>query len=164
MTENNETAEDTAATKTSAPTRATRWLYVVLCMVLTIAVTVTITAAQTRKAVLAGMTHYHETHHAHKDKIVVFDLQAINQGFIEKGANSRTALRAINALISLFDHEGYLIINADSTFAVPSHLSFITDEYQNLIDLAEGQGLDIDEGVDDSVRAAEQFMQMLNSL
>lgn len=149
--------------KTALP-KTVSWTSLALCLVITIAITVTITARQTRNTIQSEVSHYHAEHHAQNEKIVVLDLKAINQGFVERGADSRTALRGINALVSLFDREGYLIINADSTFAIPSRYAFYTDEYQNLIELAEEQGIDINDGVDDSVRAAEQFMQMLNSL
>ncbi|MCO4319903.1 hypothetical protein [Aliidiomarina quisquiliarum] len=140
------------------------WIKVLLVVVVSIAITVTITATQTRNSIEISMQRYHEAHGVNVPKIMVVNMEEMNKGFMENGADTRTALRAINAVIGLLDKEGYLVLHSSSALSVPEAFGFITDDHENIIAMAEREGIDINSGVDNALRAARQFMEYFDSL
>lgn len=143
-------------------TKSISWLTLFVCMLVTVAITITITAAQTRNMITNGINHYDRMKDS--ERIVVLDFEHLNQGFLSNGATQQQALQAINAIVGLFEKDNYLILEKSNTIAYPSKYGFFTDNFAELIEAGYERDIDVNFGVDESMEAARQFIQLMESL
>lgn len=164
----NETAEETreagAVKKAKKLIPSLSTLGVITYTVVIIAITVTITGKQTRSIVNNNLYEYHTQYGQEGSKILVVDMNKAITTFKEQGANTRETMEATNALLATMSNEGYLVI--DSRAALSAHENYIFQEasYKQLLTYAELEGIDVSEGVEEALRAAEDVSRMMRQM
>lgn len=137
-----------------------RYLGLTAYSVVLIALTVTITAKQTRSIVNSNLYDYH-LEYASKEKLMIVDMNQTIEKFTEQGASTREVIEATNGLLAMMANEGYVVL--DSKLVLSSSSDYVLGDikYKDILTYAEAEGIDVSEGVNDVLEAAENVKKML---
>lgn len=99
-----------------------------------------------------------------EEQVIVLDIPRLVSGFSKAGASQEEALQAVNGLLMGFEDNGYIVLDARNILAAPSSKQFSTEDYQQLIDFAQSKGYDVNEGVDESIRAVSEITDLMRQM